>query len=304
MFIDTFIEDLPAEPAFSFFYINDVNEVSGQKKKRKIGNPNEAMRIVHARFRRYLRFIAEIKNYLSYARGALPFCSPLKNIRQHSGHKYFYWIDTKNAYLNVDGKLLAQALAIIDQNLDGQENEIYEFLKKYFLSENGGLIIGGPASPDLFNIYGAHLIDHKMGKLCDQFGIKYTRYLDDLIFSSNLVIGGRKRQAIRRIIIEAGLTINHRKTRIYDLRKGPVAINGIGLRLGGATFLPRHYLRKLRGLLHLANNGRLNGISRNRLNGMLGTFLGPIPKNRFFNLNRTEQKLLGQIRRFQQSTRI
>lgn len=234
-------------PAFRYFPYRDRNPVSGHHKIRWIGAPNRPMRLVHARI---IRRIRQLPVDRSVVTGMLPGCSPVNNVLLHRHHQFFYLIDLHSAYRQVDRQRLIELLTGLVPENDAEAIGI--FLDRFCLDPRGGLVTGAPASPDLFNFYAARLIDERLIELCWQHGITYTRYLDDLTFSSDVVIGCRIRRQIRDIIVAAGLPIQHRKCQVIDILKRPVIITGVGLDKGGRLFLPRHYLRRIRGLLHVA----------------------------------------------------
>jgi hypothetical protein len=285
LLLENLTKNLPGAPSFERFILLDKNPLGRTTQFRICERPNESMRILHKRLIHYLR---SLKIDLPFATGAKPGDSPLKNVMLHRHNRYFYLTDIRNAYLNVNGKRLASILCEVDRRLVGQEEEVFNFLQKYCLSSQGGLIIGAPASPDLFNLYAGNLIDRPLASLSKRYSLTYTRYLDDLTFSSSKVpIGKRKRKAIRTIIETAGFKISHRKSQVLDLKKGTIEINGVGLEWGGRIFLPRDYTRKISGLLHLALRGR--NINPNKIHGMMGVFLALTDRR---NLNETERKII------------
>lgn len=249
------------------------------------------MSILHKRLIRYLR---ALKVPLPSATGCRHKDSAVKNVMRHNQNRYFYLLDILNAFPSVNIELLTQILCKIDSRLTSQEKEVLSFLQKYCVSPQGGLVIGAPASPDLFNIYCGILIDPLLEYLCRGYSLTFTRYLDDFTFSSSKVpIGKRKRRAIRKTITAAGFSVNHRKSKVYDLKKGAIKINGVGLEFGGRIFLPRHYLRMIHGLSHRAITGE--DIRPNKIHGMMGVFWPTIVDN---NLNKTEQVLVAKYRAF------
>jgi len=283
LILENFIKDLPDVPSFESFVIRDRNFLSGIDQFRLVRRQNKAMEMIHQRLRNYLR---SLKVSLPFSTAFGPGNSARKNLEKHRYNRYFYLIDLKSAFSSVDRNKLTHILCALDQELKNEE--VITFLEKYCFSPNGSLVTGTSSSPDLFNIYCGELLDKPLGDLCQRYELTYTRYSDDLTFSSsNEPIGYRKRRAIRQIIEAAGFKVNHRKSAVYDLQKGPIVINGIGLELGGRIFLPRHYLRNIKGLLHKAEK---EGLNPAKVHGRMGTFyqvtLGPF--------NKTEEKLVKQ----------
>jgi hypothetical protein len=269
-----------AKAAFRVFTIRDVNPLGGTSKRRRIYEPNEAMDELHQRLIHALR---ALHVPLPYAFGALPGRSRLQNVLQHRRAAHIYLLDLHDAYPSVDGERLARILCQLDPELRGKIDEVYAFLWRYCLAHDGGLFVGAPASPDLFNLYAGTLLDGPLAELVRRYGLVYSRFLDDLTFSSpSAPIGRRKRKAIRQAVIGSGFTLSEKKTRVVDLRKGPIVICGIGLEQGGRTFVPRHYTGKIRGLIHRA--AVKGDVPLSAIHGRMGVFGEATPR---FRLGRT-----------------
>ncbi len=327
MHFDQFLADLPGVPLFQRFRYRDTNPLTGTTKYRQIGAPNPAMLLLHQRFVRALRALPV---EMPHAVGARPNGSPLNNVRRHRyparqkgrgiylANRHFYLLDIVDAYGHVDDELLAFVLCGLDPKPDTVET-VHAFLKKYcFVSGSSyrigharqqtlaiapptpirrgsrGLVQGSPSSPDLFNIYAATVLDRQLATICTQHELTYTRYLDDLTFSSRHArITDQVRREIRATIATAGFQISHRKAQVVDLYRGPITINGISLDRHGRVFLPRWYVRKLRGLLHAAQ--RDPNIRPEVVHGKMGVFLGTLPYIHgvgHVGQNATEKKLL------------
>lgn len=258
MVFENMLRGLSGEPpAFRTFEIEDVNPVSGHTKRRKIAAPNEAMHLLHTRFASWIRTANRplLRLLLRNATGSVPGGNPLKNVEPHRWHQYLYLIDIESAFPSVDGRRLANLIAAFyPWAFLGFEEEIYAFLKKYFLAPEGGIYVGGPASSDLFNLYAGALMDNPLRELCRERGITYTRYVDDLTFSvpdlSCFRLDSRiARRRIREIVWSAGFRISSKKAEFVDLVKGPAFVTGVGIRAHGELFLSRRYLRKIRGIM-------------------------------------------------------
>lgn len=212
------------------------------------------MRVLH---RRIISWIRPWTRRLPHATGGLPGCSPRANAQRHCGSRYFYLVDLSNAYGSVRLPALVDLLVSIGDPTD--RGVLTDFLTRYCCTFRGGLLTGLPASPDLFNLYVGSLVDPDLARHCDSCQITYTRYIDDLTFSSKLPIGKRKRAKIRRLIEIAGLQVNHWKCQVVDLRRcGRVIINGVGLTDAGRLYLPRRILTKLRGMIHACRAGKIS----------------------------------------------
>lgn len=109
---------------------------------------------------------------------------------------------------------------------------------------------GAPTSPVLSNIVLKGL-DRRLAAFAGAHGYHYTRYADDITFSHDRPIRRFSpffMERVRSIIEECGLKINDRKTKVSV--KGE-RLEVTGLIVGEKVNVPRHYIKRLRTLLHL-----------------------------------------------------
>lgn len=245
--------------------------------------PNQPMRIIHGRLIGYLR---DLPIRFLHATACRPGNSPLKNAERHRKSRFFFLLDLKDAYRAVQAERLVQVLCGADERIADPE-EVRVFLEQYCMSQLGGLAMGAPASPDLFNLYCAVLLDQELGEFSAQRKVTYTRYLDDLTFSADAPFSREARKRIRAVIQGAGFQVNHAKAELKDLSKGSVFINGVGLSLGGRIFVPRFYTHYLQGLLHQVLKGEV--WLRPKVDGSMGVFLGLTNRRA---PNKTEKRVL------------
>jgi len=294
-----FVEDLnyllaglEEEPFFEPVHLRDRNPLSGREKARTVFNPNKSMRKLHCRFQKLLSDSGVVFGLLfnSAAKDSI-----YSNAQAHSENRFFYQTDIKNAFGSVSLDRLTEILSSIRKEWNSEI--LKSFLEKFFFSSQGGLVVGGPASPLLFNIYAAKVLDEPLNKLWSQRGRVYTRYCDDLTFSSLGPISASLRREIRQVIEEAGFQVNHRKSTLIDLKKKNVVICGVGLeyRKGrrARIFLPRHYLKRLKGLLYLIVKDRI-WVNPQIIEGMFGVIAPHLQRKRERGetLSRREQELL------------
>lgn len=284
------IELLEEKPSFSTSVLRDINPLAKSEKKRLIEKPNDAMKLIHRRLVNYLRRLPV--DYL-YATGCIPGSSPLKNVGRHQKSRFFYLLDLKSAYRHVSLVKLANVICKADSSLGGQKKDVRNFLKNYCVSKFGGLPMGAPASPDLFNLYCLFLLDKPIEKILVKYRLVYTRYLDDLTFSASLPITRKIRKEIRAVIKRAGFSINHLKSEVSDLKKGPIFINGIGLEFGGRVFVPRNFTDSIQGLIHKGLQGHFDLWPQ--IEGAMGVFYGITNRKR---LNWTERKVVKEYQKF------
>jgi hypothetical protein len=216
-------------------------------------------------------------------------------VERHRKNRFFYLLDITDAYLSVDSNRLAMILSRLGF---GDINEILAFLRKYCLTPQEGLATGAPASPDLFNLYAYSTIDAPLQEYCFKHDLTVTRYLDDITVSARddteiplgNPIGKCKRRAIRNIVNNAGFRISHHKSKVVDLKKGPVVITGIGLELGGRMFLRQGFMRKANRLLRQAIADPL--LHHDKVSGAMGVIRSAKPRGS--KLTRTDWKIREQ----------
>lgn len=265
-------------------------------KQRIIHEPNDAMREVHRRLSAVIDPLLETLPERSVITGCVPGGSVRANAAPHQGHRYVYTTDLRDAFGNVDHDRLGAIMADLIQDDSTKlwpEVEAAGFVRRYCAAGPLGLVLGGPAVPTLFNIYLAKVLDAALIEICAAAGITYTRYVDDLTFSSNEVIGTKKRARIRAAITAAGFEVNHRKSECVDLvRHRSVVITGVRLELGGRMTPTRASMEAAREALYLASIGE---ISLPRGTGHMSMFW-TINKNPGRPPNARERKLLQQYR--------
>ena len=108
---------------------------------------------------------------------------------------------------------------------------------------------GAPTSPIISNIC-AMTLDNRLSGLARRFHLIYTRYADDITFSSNHNVyqkDGAFMAELNRIIAECHFTINPKKTR---LQKRGSRQEVTGLTVGQKTNVSRKYIKNLRVLIH------------------------------------------------------
>lgn len=274
-----FLRDLGGKPSIDFHW----REING--KNRLIGNPNEAMRLLHERFKKQIMVLLGLMGNDGFGFRVLPSSTafvkksnPLKNAEKHTMGRFFYITDIADAYSSVDLRKLAILLVYIEKySIYGLEfsfkqltvinseykslvewdpifEPILSFLETYCAGFLGmGLAVGGPISPYLFNLYCEAYVDWKLRALCEKKEITYTRYADDLTFSRKIIIGEDTRREIRKHIEQAGFKINHRKSEVLSIEMGTVFVTKIGLRFNDDSpailVYPQWKRRKLHGII-------------------------------------------------------
>jgi len=139
----------------------------------------------------------------------------------------------------------------------------------------GHLTIGAPTSPAISNILCFDL-DVALDGICRRRSVNYTRYADDLFFSTNeegvlATIEQEVKQAVPNLAIPSKLRINETKTR-HSSKRGARRVTGIVLGSDGKTYVGRKLKRGVRSQVHKLES--LAPAERSRLAGMIAYITG------------------------------
>lgn len=133
------------------------------------------------------------------------------------------------------------------------------------------LSIGAPSSPHLSNVM-LYAFDKKIVQICRKHKIAYTRYADDLAFSTNkkevLSEIARQVQVVCNELEYPQIAINHKKT-VSTSRAFKRGLVGLVLTPEGNISLGREKKRRLRSELYRFSQNRLDVIEIPRLRGEL-----------------------------------
>ena len=108
---------------------------------------------------------------------------------------------------------------------------------------------GAPTSPVISNIC-ARRLDRRLSGLARRFHLSYTRYADDITFSSNHNVyhqDGAFMAELFRIITDCRFAVNEKKTR---LQKRGARQEVTGLTVSEKSNVSRKYIKNLRALIH------------------------------------------------------
>ncbi|WP_312471230.1 reverse transcriptase family protein [Neobacillus sp.] len=181
-------------------------------------------------------FVKE-KNYLDFL---IPHCKK----------KYYLRIDIKDFFNSLKENLVRDCLSEYIDTPNENEKILDEFISITTL--HGSLPQGAITSPQLSNIL-MRRIDIRFRKYCDKFKVQYTRYADDMLFSSDnpeitksFFIG-----KLKDILKDINLRINSKK-----VIKGKDKIILNGYIVSDKVSLTRKKLKTLNTLLYaFENNG-------------------------------------------------
>lgn len=108
------------------------------------------------------------------------------------------------------------------------------------------LPMGAPTSPVISNLV-CFLFDRKMMRMASENNLTFTRYADDLTFSSDKAITPEIIEKIKQVIAEFSFTVNEKKTRILTKNSKQVVT---GLTINEKVNVDRRYIRNIRAMLY------------------------------------------------------
>lgn len=210
----------------------------------------------------------------SSANGFVPGRSIVDNARIHEGNRYIYNIDLKDFFPSIEAGRVWSRLQHPPFNLNEKtgrkelantitwlcchELEVERYQNGSWVKEIRSVLPqGAPTSPTLSNII-CQRLDFYLNAVAKQFGLKYSRYADDITFSSlhnvysldSLIVnkqGNNFIKEINRIIEAEKFHIKETKTR---LQKEGYRQEVTGLIVNEKVNVQKRYIKQLRMWLY------------------------------------------------------
>ena len=213
--------------------------------------------------------------------------SIVDNARIHQGCNYVFNIDMKDFFPSISQARVWACLQMEPFNLNNKRSvALPEFSDKYFMVKSrtmagrqqianmiaaicctemtverqnekdewvqvkqNVLPQGAPASPVITNIV-CKKLDHRLTGVANRYGLRYSRYADDITFSSMHNVyqkDGEFLKELHRIITDQGFHINEKKTR---LQKTGHRQEVTGLVVNEKVNVQKRYIKQLRMWLY------------------------------------------------------
>lgn len=125
--------------------------------------------------------------------------------------RYYLRMDIKDFFGSITKDAIVKSLEYYCENENVDNEKILEYLAEILTYKNK-VIQGVPSSPMLSNIVFREL-DIRIIRYCNKYNIRYSRYADDLLFSSidNVVLKKSFGKGIAKILDSRGFKINYEK---------------------------------------------------------------------------------------------
>lgn len=185
--------------------------------------------------------------------------SIVDNARFHTNQNYVFNIDLKNFFPSIDQARIWKRIQLAPFNFNADvagANAGFCSIKSMrdtdqeHFNECFVLPQGAPTSPLLTNAV-CDTLDRRLHGLAKRFGLHYSRYADDITFSSmhNVYQHGSKfMKELERIISDQHFTINEKKTRLNHCSSRQEVT---GLTVGAKINVTRKYIKDIRAILHI-----------------------------------------------------
>jgi RNA-directed DNA polymerase len=176
------------------------------------------------------------------------YCNIVANANVHTGKKYVLNIDLKDFFPSISAKWIKSLFTSPYFNYNEQVAIALTLLTTY----EAKLPTGAPTSPVLSNFV-CLALDANLRIFCQENGLLFTRYADDLTFSSDTTISQDTIQNIKQLIYDNGFEINEKKLRLKSSNRKQTVT---GLTVNEKVNVDRKLLRKIRAMLHdMTTNG-------------------------------------------------
>lgn len=219
--------------------------------ERTISAPTKLLKSFLTYTNRLLQAFYEAPDYVT---GFVPEKSVVDNAERHIGMNYVFNTDLTDFFLSINKSRVWATLKHPPFNFNDTVADAIAGLCCTEMKINGEnswvLPQGSPCSPILTNIV-CRTLDYKLHKLAKKFNLRYSRYADDITFSSNRNVfqkDGEFIKELNRLIIQQDFSINEKKTRVQNKDQRQEVT---GLVVNYRVNVTREYVRSLDNLLYI-----------------------------------------------------
>ena len=183
------------------------------KKNREIQSPLIALKVIQKWFGYHLD---KCFTHSEYSFGFIKGKNIFEGAYKHCKAKWVYCLDIEDFFGSISKDMIISNMKKLGYN--EKSGELIAKLCSY----NEGLAQGSPASPTISNIVFKQT-DESIYKVASEYNITYTRYADDLAFSSKKDISENKlakfQEKLKAVITQNNWKLNSTKERYSKLPK-------------------------------------------------------------------------------------
>lgn len=229
-------------------------------KKRWIEAPDEILKGIQEQI---LHSVLYKMAPTKFAHGFIHGHSIVSCAKEHTGKKFVLKLDLKNFFPSISRDMVYGAMF---SELTPENVKIIIPAIELCLMD-GRLPQGAPTSPAISNIV-CKPLDMVLYGIAERFGLTYTRYADDLIFSGNDDTIYKVIPIIKSTIVKFGLVVNEKKVKVLKKHQRQT-VTGLVVNADGKTSVRRKKRMNLRAFMHQIIIGKkpLDRVNINRLRG-------------------------------------
>lgn len=242
----------------------EIEDIEHSYYTKEIPKKNNDKRVLNCIKQGHPLYIFQKKlknNFLDYiplsnaAYGYIKQRSYTDYLSQHTEKKFFLKLDIKDFFTSIKESKLRNTLKYYFSDItlkNKTKNIMLLDLIMKFVTLNGSLPQGAITSPVLSNIFFRSL-DIRINRYCKKLNITYSRYVDDLLFSSNDLFIHKKVfvNGISKILSSGGFKLNYSK---LIKAKDEISLNGFVV--GKNIRLSRNKLSYLSSIIYCYQNSQ------------------------------------------------
>jgi RNA-directed DNA polymerase len=243
---------LKLDPFLLNYHLNKPIYFNFQIPKKKGGrriiqSPNEALKEMQQTLNYYLQAVyyslkpKSVHGFVFNPNGIEAAFNIVSNASHHCNKKTVLNMDLKDFFSSITAKQVKHVLMSPPFDLKDEVATVIALLGTF----EKKLPTGAPTSPVLSNMV-CYQMDKQLEEYCSTCDLTYTRYADDLTFSSNSKIPNRVIDELNCIITNFGFQLNEKKFRIQSSASKQMVT---GLVVNKRVNVDRKYIRNLRAIL-------------------------------------------------------
>jgi len=194
-----------------------------------------------------------------------------RNAEIHAGNNFLMCMDFEAFFPSLKSENVASLMKrrwdLVSEHMSTTDLELLSRI----VCRRGSLTIGAPSSPRLSNAL-LYDFDCYWSQRSARYGVAYTRYADDIAFSTNEsgVLEFLEAELLATTVHAGGLqlTVNRRKT-IHTSNKRKKRVTGLIITPTGRVSIGRHRKREIKSLVHSALERSENAPNPDYLRGLL-----------------------------------
>ncbi|MBP4032063.1 MULTISPECIES: retron St85 family RNA-directed DNA polymerase [Aeromonas] len=247
--------------------------------------------------------VSKLEPLLPIHKCAMAYCKGKgikENAYQHKNNRFLLKMDLRDFFGSINPSIFLGILQKHDLTLSKEDVFLLSNLFFWKLRRNSPLrlSVGAPSSPFVSNAI-MYFFDKELHEYCNDNDIVYTRYADDMTFSTNkkdiLFALEKKVKAFLKQNFGSSLRVNNNKT-IHSSTAHNRHVTGITITNNKGISVGRNKKRKIRACVYSFKSGLLSNNDVLKLKGELG-FIKHIEPD--FIINLTNKYGLDTIKKIQ-----